>query len=124
MGLSAEFKQAIRHYSVTCAHDNLLTFKDKTEDGNLLTSFDFLKRCMIVTFYDAIKETQSFSHTGNGNGYAAMTSNISVTPFSQLDRDMLENIRNYMIEIFKKTPLPLPEIQDAGFGFNMNKKFG
>lgn len=101
MSLSAEFKQALSRYNIQIDHDNALTIKEKRHEGETWTTYDFFKRCMTVTYREAKREYYSGLSI-------ALTSSISVMPFDSVDRDTLENMRQYLIDNDKK-PLPLPE---------------
>jgi hypothetical protein len=72
-------------YTVRKDNDYVLSLWYSSQGGYVYTSFDFMTRVMVM-------------RTGNGDG------GLAVTPFSQLDRDMLINMRDTLVELGGKPP--------------------
>jgi hypothetical protein len=77
-------------YTARKSNDYVLDLYYSVHAGSTYISFDFMTRAM-------------FTRNGHGDG------GIVVTPFSQLDRDMLINMRDTLIELGGKPPELAPE---------------
>ncbi|MEZ0225148.1 MAG: hypothetical protein ACAH83_11385 [Alphaproteobacteria bacterium] len=77
-------------YQARKDNDYVLSLYYNAQGGSTFISFDFMTRTMV---------------TRNGRH----DSGLSVTPFSQLDRDMLVNMRDTLIELQGNPPELPPE---------------
>lgn len=82
MALSDQFN---KDYTARKDNDYVLSVYYSSQGGGTYIAFDFLTRTMVT-------------RSGYGDG------GLVVTPFSQLDRDMLINMRDTLVELQGKPP--------------------
>jgi hypothetical protein len=87
MSLKDQFNS---NYSAKMDNEYVLSLYYRAHSGGTYISFDFMTRTMV---------------TRNGYNDAGLV----VTPFSQLDRDMLINMRDTLLEMGGKPPELAPE---------------
>lgn len=88
-----EFKKAVSSYELSKCGTHILTTSFYNGSARIYTSYDFAARMV-------------FSTTGESG------SSVSVTPFSEVDRETLENFRDKLIEL-KGQPPELPALPVA-----------
>lgn len=83
-------------YPARMENDYVLSMNYTTNAGSTYIAVDFMTRTMVT-------------RNGHGDG------GVAVTPFSQLDRDMLINLRDTLIEMGGKPPELAPEASTNNF---------